>query len=171
MRVLESDRHKTAFQTKYGNFEFTVMPFGLCTAPATFQRMMDGTFREWLNDFIKVYLDDLMIHSKTFDTHLEHLRLVLGRLRAVSLYCKKKKCSFGKRMMTFCGFIVSIHGKSGSNETVENPILRKRRARICGVVFILPALHQRLFFDRRSVNALDEERSRLEVGGAESTSF
>ena len=77
--VAEEDRHKTAFITTKGLYQFRMMPFGLCGAPATFQRMMDEVIRR-MNQFASVYLDDLIVFSTTWKDHLAHLRVVLGRL-------------------------------------------------------------------------------------------
>jgi hypothetical protein len=75
----DQDIHKTAFQTHDGLMEWVAMPFGLCNAQATFQRMMNDTLRDFLQNFITVYLDDVCIYSRTLEEHLEHLRLVLQR--------------------------------------------------------------------------------------------
>ena len=73
----EKDKEKTAFICEQGLYEFNVMPFGLKNAPATFQRLMNKLFREYLNDFAAVYIDDIMIYSKTFEEHLHHIELIL----------------------------------------------------------------------------------------------
>jgi hypothetical protein len=75
--VRDQDIHKTAFQTPYGLMEWVAMPFGLCNAPATFQRMMNDILRDILHKFVAVYLDDVYIYSRILEEHLEHLRLVL----------------------------------------------------------------------------------------------
>src|SRR5215469_2237985 len=80
IRVAEEDIHKTAFRTKYGHFEFTVMPFGLCNAPATFQSNMNTIFSDLLDECVVIYLDDLLVFSKSHEDHQHHLQLVLQRL-------------------------------------------------------------------------------------------
>jgi hypothetical protein len=77
VRVRDNDIHKTAFQTPGGLMEWVALPFGLCNAPATFQRMMNDILRDFLHKFVTVYLDDVFIYSRTLKEHLEHMRLVL----------------------------------------------------------------------------------------------
>ena len=80
IKVKEEHREKTAFITKFGTYEFKVMPFGLCNAPATFQRTMDKVLKGIKDLFVMVYLDDVIIYSKTFNEHLKHIEEVLGRI-------------------------------------------------------------------------------------------
>ena len=77
IRVRESDIAKTAFVTRYGSFEYLVMPFGLCNAPATFQRIMNTILRDGLDRFVLVFLDDILIFSRTKEEHEKHIRAVL----------------------------------------------------------------------------------------------
>ena len=79
--MAEGDEHKTAFRTKYGHFKFLVMPFGLCNAPATFQAFMNEIFCDLLDTCVVIYLDNILVYSKTPEEHEEHLRLVLERLK------------------------------------------------------------------------------------------
>ena len=104
------DIPKTAFKTRYGLYEYLVMPFGLCGAPATFQRLMNDIFREHLDVFVLVYLDDILIYSRSMEEHREHLRIVLGILRRHKLYCKRSKCQFGRRHIEFLGHDVGVSG-------------------------------------------------------------
>lgn len=87
--------HRTAFASRWGLFEFTVMPFGLVNAPSTFQRLMNVIFSDCLDRFVTVYLDDIMVYSRTAAEHEEHLRDVFRRLRSNGLCAKRKKCAFG----------------------------------------------------------------------------
>ena len=80
IRIAPEDRHKTAFNTKYGHYEYNVIPFGLTNAPATFQTLMTDIFRPYLDDFMNVYLDDILIFSETIEDHLSHVRKVLEKL-------------------------------------------------------------------------------------------
>ena len=77
VRIAKGDEHKTAFRTRYGQFEFLVLSFGLTNAPATFMTMMNEIFREQLDDFIIVYLDDILVFSKNLEDHGRHLEIVL----------------------------------------------------------------------------------------------
>ena len=94
IRMHEDSVEKTAFKTKYGHYEFLVMPFGLTNAPATFQCVMNSVLAPFLDRFVLVYLDDILIYSKTFEEHMEHLRAVLTALREHQFYCKRSKCFF-----------------------------------------------------------------------------
>ena len=102
----EEDIEKTAFITAEGTYEFTIMPFGLCNAPATFQRMMNVIFEDLLFKYIKVYLDDCNIYSNTFEEHLEHLEEVFNRLRKAGLKLKPSKCQFCYPEIKFLGHVI-----------------------------------------------------------------
>jgi len=105
-----SDREKSTFITRFGTYEFTVMPFGLCNAPATFQRLMDTVLRDILWQFVVVYIDDINIGSKTFDEHLLHLEQVFDRLVKAGLKLSPEKCFFFKEELPFLGHVVSRKG-------------------------------------------------------------
>ena len=106
VRVAEADVEKTAFRTRYGHYEFMVMPFGLTNAPATFQNLMNHTFREHLDRFVVVYLDDILVYSKDEDEHVAHLREVFKRLRDQKLYGKLSKCDFAKSEVEYLGHVI-----------------------------------------------------------------
>ncbi|GJU80152.1 putative reverse transcriptase domain-containing protein [Tanacetum coccineum] len=97
LRVHEDDIPKTTFRTRYGHFEFTVIPFGLTNAPAVFMDLMNRVFRPYLDKFVRVFVDDILIYSKTQEEHVEDLRLVLGLLKKEKLYAKFSKCEFWLR--------------------------------------------------------------------------
>lgn len=104
------DRHKTAFNTRFGHYEFNVLPFGLCNAPATLMRYMNDVFRDALDRFVIVYLDDILVFSKAKAEHERHLGWVLDRLGAHSLYAKRTKCDVAVPSVEFLGFMVDGHG-------------------------------------------------------------
>ena len=94
LRVREADIPKTVFRTRYGHFEFTVMPFSLTNAPATFMDLMHKVFQPYLDQFVVVFVDDILIYSQFEEEHEDHLRIVLQTLREHQLYAKFSKCEF-----------------------------------------------------------------------------
>ena len=117
--IKESDIPKTTFRTQRGQFEFIVMPFGVTNAPATFQRMMNSLFKEELDDFILVYLDDILIFSRTLQEHIRHIRIALERLRKAKFYPRLHKCSLFQTRVEYLGFDVSERGIQPSPEKVK----------------------------------------------------
>lgn len=113
------DREKTAFVTRYGTYEFNVMPFGLCNAPATFQRLIDRVYKQIAWKFVVVYLDDTIVFSKTFDDHLKHLREVFIRIRKAGLRLNIEKCSFWMQQLPFLGHVVSPKGIAPDPQKIE----------------------------------------------------
>ncbi|GBG85461.1 hypothetical protein CBR_g40103 [Chara braunii] len=110
IRVAIEDQPKTAFGSRFGLYEFTVMPFGLTNAPATFQTAMNDIFRDILEEYILVYLDDILVYSRTLEDHLRHPSDVLQRLRKHDFYAKLSKCRFAQRKVDFLGHHVSDQG-------------------------------------------------------------
>jgi hypothetical protein len=119
IKVKEEHQEKTAFITKFGTYEFKVMPFGLCNAPATFQRTMDKVLRGIKDDFVMVYLDDVIIYSKTFEEHLQHIDEVFGRIREANLRLKAEKCKFAAQELQFLGHVVGQDGVKPDPEKVD----------------------------------------------------
>ncbi|KRX34816.1 Retrovirus-related Pol polyprotein from transposon, partial [Trichinella sp. T6] len=111
VEVAEEDREKTAFSTPLGLFQFRVMPFGLCNAPATFQRLMEKALRGLTWKTCLVYLDDVIVFGKTEEEHLERLEGVLSRLRSVGLKIKPEKCQLMRQSVRYLGHIVTQHGE------------------------------------------------------------
>ncbi|XP_015939833.1 uncharacterized protein LOC107465368 [Arachis duranensis] len=107
IRVREEDIQKTTFRMRYGHYEFTVMSFGLTNAPAVFMDYMNRIFRPYLNSFVVVFIDDILIFSKTEEEHKEHLRVILGTLREKKLDEKLSKCEFWMKEVQFLGHMVS----------------------------------------------------------------
>ncbi|KAE8262023.1 hypothetical protein A4X09_0g7551, partial [Tilletia walkeri] len=120
IQVLEDHVHKTAFKTRYGNYECLVMPFGLCNAPGTFQRLMNDLFRPFLDRFVIVYLDDILIFSETLDDHKQHVGQILKLLQDEQLYAARQKCELFKRSTEFLGHIVSGDGVSMDPKKTES---------------------------------------------------
>lgn len=109
-RIYEPHTHKTAFRCRYGHFEFNVVPFGLTNAPASFSNMMLKVLDPVLDKWVVVYLDDILIYSKTKADHLRHIRSVLALLRKHGLYVKLSKCSFMQEETEFLGHVISKNG-------------------------------------------------------------
>jgi hypothetical protein len=107
LKIREIDIPKTTFHTWYGLYEYTVMSFGLTNAPAYFMYLMNKVIMEYLDKFVVVFIDDILIFSKTVEEHEEHLRLVLEKLRSNQLYAKFSKCEFWLIEVTFLGHVIS----------------------------------------------------------------
>ena len=101
---------KTAFRTRYGHYEFLVMPFGLTNAPATFMDLMNRVFRPYMDQFVVVFIDDILVYSRDEQEHEQHLKIVLQTLREKKLYAKLSKCDFWLKEVSFLGHIVSAEG-------------------------------------------------------------
>ena len=110
LKIRNSDIPKTAFTTRYGLYEYTVMSFGLTNAPAYFMYLMNKVFMEFLDKFVVVFIDDILIFSKTEEEHAEHIRMVLQKLREHKLYAKRSKCEFWLKEVSFLGHVVSNGG-------------------------------------------------------------
>nr|GEV77827.1 retrotransposon protein, putative, Ty3-gypsy subclass [Tanacetum cinerariifolium] len=107
MRVHEDDIPKTAFKTRYRHFKFTIRPFGLTNAPAVFMDLMNRVCRPYLDRFVIVFIDDILIYSKTQEEHVDHLRLVLELLRKEKLYAKFSKCELCIKEVRFLRHVIS----------------------------------------------------------------
>ena len=123
LRVHEHDIPKTAFRTRYGHYEFLVMPFGLTNAPAVFMDLMNRVCKPYLDKFVIVFIDDILIYSKSKSDHEQHLRLILELLRAEKLFAKFSKCDFWLHEVQFLGHIINeqgIHVDPAKIEAVKN---------------------------------------------------
>nr|CAE03957.2 OSJNBb0085H11.6 [Oryza sativa Japonica Group] len=120
LRIREEDIPKTAFTTRYGLFECTVMSFGLTNAPAFFMNLMNKVYMEYLDKFVVVFIDDILIYSKTKEEHEEHLRLALEKLREHQLYAKFSKCKFWLPEVKFLGHVISAGGVVVDPSNVES---------------------------------------------------
>ena len=119
LRIREEDIPKTAFMTKYGLYECKVMSFGLTNAPVFFMNLMNKVFMEYLDRFVMVFIDDILIYSKTAEEHEQHLRLALEKLREHQLYAKFNKCEFWLSEVKFLGHVISAQGVAVDPTNVE----------------------------------------------------
>ena len=119
LKVRAEDIPKTAFRTRYGHYEFLVMSFGLTNAPAAFMELMNRVFHDYLDKFIIVFIDDILVYSKTREDHETHLRLALERLQSEKLYAKFSKCEFWLDRVMFLGHIVSEEGVAVDPAKIE----------------------------------------------------
>ncbi|GJZ08881.1 putative reverse transcriptase domain-containing protein [Tanacetum coccineum] len=110
LRVREEDIPKTAFRTRYGHYEFQVMPFGLTNAPAVFMDLMNRVCKPYLDKFVIVFIDDILVYSKNKQEHKEHLKLILELLKKEELYAKFSKCEFWIPKVQFLGHVIDSKG-------------------------------------------------------------
>ncbi|GBG65811.1 hypothetical protein CBR_g53782 [Chara braunii] len=121
LEIRKEDRYKTAFTTRYGHFKWLVMPFGLTNAPATFQAAMTTEFRHMLDRFVLIYLDDILVYSRSLDKHVEHLRTVLERLRQAKYKANRDKCEFARQELEYLGHYVTAQGIRPLADKIEAP--------------------------------------------------
>ncbi|KAF5779194.1 putative nucleotidyltransferase, Ribonuclease H [Helianthus annuus] len=123
LRIQEESVPKTAFRTRYGHYEFLVMPFGLTNAPAVFMDLMNRVCKPYLDKFVIVFIDDILIYSRTKEEHEQHLRTILELLKKEKLYAKFSKCEFWIREVQFLGHVVNekgIHVDPSKIEAIKN---------------------------------------------------
>jgi hypothetical protein len=120
LKVRECDIPKNAFVSWYGMYDFTVMSFGLTNAPDYFIYMMNMVFMEYLDKFIVVFIDDILVYSRNEEEHEGHLRLVLQKLRDHKLYVKLSKCEFWLKQVAFLGHVISKGGISVDPSKVQD---------------------------------------------------
>lgn len=120
IRIKEGDEWKTAFRTRYGHFEYRVLPFGLANAPATFQAYINKVLNNYLDQFCIVYLDDILIYSEDPKEHPEHVRKVLKQLRLHRLFAKLEKCEFHVTTVGFLGYTISPKGVSMESSRIAS---------------------------------------------------
>ena len=110
IRIKREDINKTAFRTRYGYYEFVVIPFGLTNAPATFVYLMNNIFNKYLDQFVLIFIDNILIYSKTEEEHQQHLRIALQTLWEHQLYANLEKCEFFKTEIQYLGHVISNDG-------------------------------------------------------------
>ena len=119
LKIRESDILKTAFKTRYGHYKFLVMPFGLTNALAVFIDLMNRVFHPYLDQFVIVFIDDILLHSGSKEKHTEHLKIVLQTLCDQKLYTKFSKCEFWLDRVVFLSHVVSAEGVSVDPQKIE----------------------------------------------------
>ncbi len=119
VRIREGDEWKTAFNTPSGHYEYLVLPFGLSNAPAVFQDLVNSVLGDMINQFVFVYLDDILIFSPSLQVHTQHVRRVLQRLLENKLFVKAEKCEFHAESVTFLGHIISTRGIKPDSAKIE----------------------------------------------------
>lgn len=119
LRMHSADIFKTAFRTHDGHYEFTVMPFGLCNAPSTFQSAMNTLFKPLIRRFVQVFFDDILVYSASLDDHVTHLREVLSILKANSFFAKLSKCEFGRETIAYLGHVITKKGVEVDQEKIK----------------------------------------------------
>jgi hypothetical protein len=139
IRIAAEDVAKTAFTSRHGHFEWLVLPMGLTNAPAEFMALMENTFRDELNKFVLVFLDDILVYSRTLEEHKEHLRVVLQRLREQKLFAKLSKCCFFRQEVEFLGHFVGragvrmVEGKVAAVDRWPTPTTQKEVEQFLGL--------------------------------------
>ncbi len=119
IRIREGDEWKTAFSTTSGHYEYLVMPFGLVNSPSVFQAFINDVFRDMLNRWVIVYIDDILIYSDSYEDHVKQVRAVLQRLLAHQLYAKLEKCEFNLTSVSFLGYVISSGGVTMEDQKVQ----------------------------------------------------
>ncbi|KAI2654876.1 Transposon Tf2-6 polyprotein [Labeo rohita] len=120
IRIKQGDEWKTAFSTTTGHYEYQVMPFGLANSPSIFQALVNDIFRDMLNHHVIVYIDDILVYSEDFQSHVQHVRAVLKRLIQHQLYAKLQKCEFHQTRISFLGYIISAEGVTMDDQKVTS---------------------------------------------------
>jgi hypothetical protein len=133
LKVRECDISKTVFVSRYGLYEFTVMSFGLTNASAYFMYMMNKVFMEYLDKFIVVFIDDILVYSGSEEEREGHLRFVLQKLRDHKLYAKLSKCEFWLKQVAFLGHVISKGGISVDPSKVQDVLSWKASSSVSDI--------------------------------------
>jgi hypothetical protein len=107
VHVKEEQTWNTAFKTRKGLYEWLIMPFGLCNAPSTFMRLINDVLRPYLDSFVIVYLDDILVYSATLEENISHLMQVLDILKKHQFFANLKKCEFAQQYLVYLGYVKS----------------------------------------------------------------
>ena len=133
LKIKEADIPKTVFRTRYGHYEFLVMSFGLTNAPSVFMDLMNRVFRPYLDKFVIVFIDDILVYSSSSDDHEKHLRIVLQTMRDKQLYAKLSKCEFWKDKVAFLGHVISKEGIFVDPKKIEAVVAWERPTNVTEV--------------------------------------
>ncbi|GKB32962.1 putative reverse transcriptase domain-containing protein [Tanacetum coccineum] len=134
LRVKDEDIPKTTFRTRYGHYKFQVMPFGLTNAPAVFMDLMNHVCKPYLDKFVIVFIDDILIYSRNKEEHEDHLRIILELLKKEKLYAKFSKCDFWISIVQFLGYVIDsqrIHVDPAKIKAVKNWASPTTPTKIC----------------------------------------
>ena len=154
MRIKEEDIERTNFTTRYGHYEYVVMSFGLTNAPAVFMEAVNRMLHEYLDVFVVVFIDDILVYSKTEEEHEVHLRLVLDALRKNRFYAKLKKCAFWLSEVSFLGHVVNQYGITVDPKNVASVVEWQRPTSVMEVrSFLGLARYYRCFVQDFSIIA------------------
>ncbi|GJQ97930.1 putative reverse transcriptase domain-containing protein [Tanacetum coccineum] len=164
LRVCDEDVPKTTFRTRYGHYEFQVMPFGLSNAPTVFMDLMNRVCRPYLDKFVIVFIDDILIYSKTKEEHDAHLRLILELLKKEELYAKFLKCDFWLSKVQFLGHVIDsegIHVDPAKIESIKDWELpnSNRNSPISRSCRLLPTIYRRFLQDCQAYDEADSENA------------
>ncbi|XP_027343128.1 uncharacterized protein LOC113855696 [Abrus precatorius] len=164
IRLRPGDEWKTAFKTRDGLYEWTVMPFGLSNAPSTFMRLMNQLLRPFIGKFVVVYFDNILIYSNSKGEHLDHIHQVLGVLREQKLYVNLKKCTFLTNEINFLGYIITGEGIKVDSSKVE-AIITGLPLTLCKNSIAAPLTYyikrDKFQWSERTQNSFDELKRRL----------
>jgi hypothetical protein len=119
VRIKDEYINKTTFKTRYGHYEFVVVPFGLTNVPSNFMCLMNNIFSQYLDKLVLVFTDDILVYSKIEEEHEEHLRIVLQTLRKHKLYAKFDKCDFYQKKRQYLGHVISEEGIGVNPEKIR----------------------------------------------------
>ena len=126
LKMKDEDVLKAAFRTRYGHYEFLMMPFGLTNAPTAFMDLMNRVFKPYLDQFVVVFIDDILVYSKNKEEHEKHLHVILQTLREHQLFAKLNKCEFWLEQISFLSHVVSKDGILVDQSKVEAMLSWKR---------------------------------------------
>ncbi len=177
VRIREGDEWKTMFNTPRGHFEYLVMPFGLSNSPAVFQALVNDVLRDMVDQFIYVYLDDILIFSSSLQEHVQHVRQVLQRLLENGIFVKAEKCAFHAQSVPFLDFIVSPEGVRMDPDRVKavvgwpNPDSRKALQRFLGFANFYWRFIRNFIQLAAPLTALTSTKTRLHSPNSEAALF